>query len=92
MNSFEWDETKNKANHKKHKVWFEEASQVFGDIRALVFYDKDHSDAEERFILLGRSASHVLVVILCERKYSTMRIISARKATAKEVRRYEEGI
>jgi len=92
MVKFEWDNIKNKLNQKKHKVWFEEATQVFDDKKALMFYDKDHSDSEDRFILLGRSVSNVLVVIYCERHLSTIRIISARKATSKEVKQYEEGI
>ncbi|MBC7467672.1 MAG: BrnT family toxin [Bdellovibrio sp.] len=93
MIAFEWDLKKNKANRKKHGVWFEEATQVFDDEKALMFFDKDHSETEEnRFILLGQSTSHVLVVIYCERRKSTVRIISARKATTKEVKQYEKGI
>ncbi len=92
MIKFEWDENKNKSNSKKHKIWFEEAIQVFDDKKALMFYDRDHSDYEERFILLGRSVSNILVVIYCERHSASIRIISARKATTKEVKKYEEGI
>ena len=59
-----------------------------------MFLDKDHSDDEDRFILLGLSGSaHILVVVYCERhKGQLIRIISARKATKKEVKRYEKGI
>lgn len=92
MVKFEWDNNKNKSNRKKHNVWFEEATQVFDDKNALMFFDKDHSDLEERFILLGRSVSNILVVIYCERHQSIVRIISARKATPKEVKNYEKGI
>jgi uncharacterized DUF497 family protein len=92
MIEFEWDENKNKSNRKKHNVWFEEATQVFDDKNALMFFDKDHSDLEDRFILLGRSLSNVLVVIYCERHKTTIRLISARKATLKEVKNYEERI
>jgi uncharacterized DUF497 family protein len=91
--NFEWDEQKNRANRKKHGVWFEEAVQVFDDSNALMFFDEDHSGHEDRFILLGLSASaRVLVVIYCERDGQTVRIISARKAKRKEMKRYEEGI
>lgn len=92
MIKFEWDENKNKSNQKKHSIWFEEAMQVFDDKNALMFFDRDHSDLEDRFIMLGRSASNILVVIYCERHYATIRIISARKATLKEVKNYEKGI
>ncbi len=94
MIEFGWDEHKNQMNRKKHGVWFEEAQQAFDDMRAIVFLDKDHSDDEERFILLGLSGSaRILVVVYCERrKDQLIRIISARKATKKEVRRYEKGI
>jgi uncharacterized DUF497 family protein len=51
-----WDERKNKANRKKHGIWFEEARTVFDDPRALLFSDPDHSDEEDRFILLGASS------------------------------------
>jgi uncharacterized DUF497 family protein len=94
MIEFEWDENKNQANRKKHGVWFEEAEQVFDDSNAIMFFDQDHSKSEDRFILLGLSASvRVLVVVYCERhKGKLVRIISARKATKKEIRRYEKGV
>lgn len=94
MIRFEWDDSKNKANRKKHGVWFEEAQQVFDDPRALMFSDLDHSGKEDRFILLGMSSSgRLLVVVHCERDGgNVIRIISARKAKTKEVKRYEEGI
>lgn len=94
MIQFEWDERKNEANRKKHGIWFEEAQQVFDDTTALMFYDKKHSSEEDRFILLGLSgSSRVLLVVFCERdSKKTVRIISARKATSKEISRYEKGI
>jgi len=75
-------------------VWFEEAQSVFHDSYARLFYDPEHSDEEDRFILLGTSfAARTLVVVHCYRESeSLIRIISARKATKKEVRFYEEGI
>jgi uncharacterized protein len=83
---FKWDERKNRTNRAKHGVSFEEAQTVFSD--------PEHSEEEERLILLGMSsAASVLVVVHCYRDSdSLVRIISARKATRKEVRFYEEGI
>ena len=94
MLRFDWDERKNKRNRAKHGVWFEEAQSVFDDPRGRLFQDPDHSEEEERFVLLGMSsAGRVLVVVHCYRENeSLLRIISARKATKKEVRSYEEGI
>ena len=91
---FEWDESKNITNKKKHGIWFEEAQQVFDDAKAILFFDKEHSSNEDRFILLGMSASsRVLVVIHCERASGkAIRIISARNATQNEEKRYEKGI
>jgi uncharacterized protein len=95
MINFEWDENKNEQNRKKHGVWFEEAQQVFDDPNAILYFDKDHSTSkEERFILLGLSSNvRVLVVVHCERDHGkSIRIISARKATKKEIKNYEERI
>ncbi|HPI41194.1 MAG TPA: BrnT family toxin [Pseudobdellovibrionaceae bacterium] len=94
MIEFEWDNHKNQENRKKHGVWFEEEQQVFDDTNAIMFFDQDHSKSEDRFILLGLSASvRVLVVVYCERhKGKIVRIISARKATKKEMNRYEKGV
>ncbi len=94
MLRFDWDEGKNRRNRTKHGVWFEEAQSVFNDPHGRLFYDPEHSVAEDRFILLGvSSAGRTLVVVHCYRDSdSLIRIISARKATKKEVRFYEEGI
>jgi len=94
MLRFDWDERKNSRNRKKHRVWFEEAQSVFSDPHARLFYDPEHSEREDRFILIGvSSAARILVVVHCYRdSHSLIRIISARKATKKEVRFYEEGI
>ena len=83
---YEWDENKNTANKAKHGVSFEEAVSVFQDDRALVISDPDHSDDEERFIILGMSMRlNMLVVCHCYRNdEQTIRIISARKATRTE--------
>lgn len=94
MLRFDWDEPKNKANRTKHGIWFEEALSVFSDPHGRLFYDPEHSEAEDRFILLGMSsAAKILVVVHCYRESdSLIRIISARKATKREARFYEEGI
>ena len=79
---FEWDETKSRANKRKHKVSFEEAQTVFLDENARRFFDPDHSQDEDRFLMLGMSFTlRVLVVCHCYREDdSIIRIISARKA------------
>ena len=89
---FEWDENKNTINKAKHKVSFEEAQTVFYDADAVVIDDPDHSETEERFNILGFSVkAKLLVVCHCYRESdSVIRIISARKATAKESRQYNE--
>jgi hypothetical protein len=89
---FEWDPTKSAANKRKHGVAFEEAESVFADEQALLIDDPEHSDAEDRFVLLGLSATlRVLVVVHCYRAGdAVIRIISARKATKPERRRYNE--
>ncbi len=87
---FEWDPAKAGLNQKKHGVSFEEAQSNFSDERARLIDDPDHSDDEERFILLGLSSSlRVLVVAHCYRSQGNIiRIISARKATREEQRYY----
>ncbi len=94
MLRFEWDKQKNKQNRAKHKVWFEEAQSVFEDSQARVFYDDDHSDREDRFVILGLSSAPRLLVVVHGHSAadSIVRIISARKATRKESKTYEEGI
>ena len=90
--SFEWDEKKNASNKKKHGVSFEEGQTVFVDENALMIHDPDHSDEEERFIMLGLSARlRVLVVCHSYRKnQASIRIISARRATRLEQKQYWE--
>ena len=88
---FEWDDAKNRQNRRKHGVGFEEAQSVFLDERAIRFFDPDHSEDEDRFIMLGMSfVLRVLVVCHCYlADDSAIRIISARKATRAEMRDYE---
>lgn len=87
---FEWDDRKAAANAKKHGVSFDEAKSVFVDERAKLIDDPDHSEDEDRFVLLGlSSALRLLLVCHCYRSESNViRIISARKATAKESKSY----
>lgn len=87
---FEWDEQKEKANVKKHKITFAEAETIFYDPYALTISDPDHSTEENRFIDIGMSEKHrILLVVYTERK-ENIRIISARKATASERKIYEK--
>jgi uncharacterized DUF497 family protein len=88
---FEWDEAKAEDNLGKHGVSFEEASSVFYDERAVEFYDDEHSEWEDRFLLLGLSGNlRLLLVCHCHREgESVIRIISARKATKNEARHYQ---
>ena len=87
---FEWDPRKEKTNLKKHGISFEEARTAFYDESAVQFYDPDHSDEEDRFVLLGMSLKpQVLVVCHCFRESETLvRIISARKADQDEEKEY----
>ena len=88
---FEWDTAKAASNLKDHKVSFDEASTVFGDSLAMLMADPDHSQQEERYLLLGASLQgRLLVVSFAERPPKT-RLISAREATRRERRQYEEG-
>jgi len=87
---FKWDERKNRENKRKHKVSFEEAHTVFFDGNAIRYFDPDHSEDEDRFLMLGMSFTlRVLVVCHCYRKNnSVIRIISARKADKGEQSNY----
>ena len=88
--SFEWDLEKAEINLKKHEVSFEEAKTVFYDPNALLIADPEHSEDEDRFIILGISNnSKVLIVCHCYRENDeVIRIISARKATTNEKKQY----
>ena len=89
--NFEWDEKKAKANLKKHRVSFDEATTIFIDPFSITISDPDHSVDEQRYIDLGSSdKGRVLVVVYTERG-SNIRIISCRKATSSERKLYEEG-
>ena len=90
---FEWDERKNLENQRKHGVSFNEARSVFFDQQAVEFYDDEHGELEDRFLLLGVSAKlRILMVCHCLRQRGdTIRIISARKATRNEQHEYPWG-
>ena len=87
---FDWDERKQKANIRKHGVSFEEARTAFYDENAIQYFDPDHSENEDRFLLLGMSIKpQILVVCHCFRESETLvRIISARKADKSEEQVY----
>ena len=87
---FSWDPPKARSNKRKHGVSFEEAQTVFLDENALLIHDPDHSEEEDRFILLGLSARfRILVLCHCYRESDeVIRIISARKAVRTEQKRY----
>ena len=93
MLEIEWDENKNRLNRQKHDIWFEEAQSCFDDRNGRLFLDPEFKD-EDRFILVAfSSGSRLLVVVHCYRKFgSLVRIISARKATKHERKKYEERI
>ena len=88
---FEWDDNKEGQNRKKHGISFQEAQSVFIDEQALLIADPDHSEHEERFILLGLSGDlRTLVVCHCYRREGdVIRLISARRANRQERELYE---
>ena len=89
---FEWDERKSASNVRKHGVSFHEAESVFADEDALLMHDPDHSDEEDRFVLMGLSMSlRVLLVFHCSRRSEdVIRIFSARKASRAEREHYAQ--
>ena len=89
---FEWDERKARRNLVKHGVSFDEASTVFGDALGRTIDDPLHSDEEDRFITLGESTEGRMVVVVYVERGDRIRLISARLATRRERRDYEEGI
>jgi uncharacterized DUF497 family protein len=90
---FKWDTSKNETNKKKHGVSFEEAQTAFFDESAMEFFDSEHSNEENRFLLLGQSFSlRTLMICHCHREQeSIIRIISARKATVQEQNTYRRN-
>lgn len=91
---FEWDENKNLINQKKHGISFDDARSVFYDDSAILFDDPDHSEYEDRFLIIGMSnIKGICIVSHCYRDTDDrIRIISARTATRSERKIYEQGI
>ncbi|MEQ9238943.1 BrnT family toxin [Coleofasciculus sp. E2-BRE-01] len=87
---FEWDNQKASLNFKKHGVSFEEAQAVFNDLMAYIFEDELHSVGERREIIIGHQNNRLLLVSFTERRRNIIRIISARLATKKERKDYEQ--
>ncbi len=91
---FEWDRKKENINIKKHGVTFEQASYVFSDPFALNRYDDEHSEDEDRWVLLGKSLNETILLVVHTFRDNNgkefVRIISARKATKKEEKAYKE--
>jgi uncharacterized protein len=88
---FEWDEGKAETNLLKHGVAFEEAKTVFEDPLYVDFYDPDHSQDEERYLIVGISSQRRLLVVSYMERKNSIRLISAREVTQAEQEAYEEG-
>ncbi len=86
---FSWDPNKDRLNQRDHGITFQEATTLFGDSLAVTVSDPDHSIGEERFITIGQSSSGQLLVVCHIEQGDTIRIISARRATAHERKDYE---
>jgi len=88
---FEWDARKAASNLKKHGVEFDEATTTFGDPLSLLMTDPKHSEEEQRFLVMGLSVRHRLLVVAFAERPPYTRIISARLATRQERNHYEQG-
>ena len=88
---FDWDENKAEANLSKHGISFDEAKTVFDGLLYIDFYDPDHSDDEERYIIIGESQRHRLLIVSYPERDHKTRLISAREVTPTEREDYEEG-
>lgn len=87
---FDWDRDKAKKNWSKHQVSFDEAKTVFNDPLYIDFYDPDHSETEERYLIVGRSIQENLLIVSYTEREDLIRIISARKVTKSERKVYEQ--
>ena len=87
---FEWDAEKAAANLKKHGVSFQEAATAFGDPFSATIADPDHSEDEDRYVLLGETYQGRLVVVVHADRDETVRIVSARLASRRERKSYEQ--
>lgn len=88
---FEWDEGKADRNLRKHGVSFDEAKTVFEDSLYIDFYDPDHSENEERYLIVAESNRRRLLIVSYSEGENSIRIISAREVTKTEREAYEEG-
>ena len=88
---FEWNPKKNEANRRKHGVAFSGAATVFSDVLSITVPDPDHSQEEDRYILIGMSGQNRLVIVTHLERGERIRIISARKLTRSEKRNDEEN-
>jgi uncharacterized DUF497 family protein len=88
---FEWDDAKAESNERKHGVAFSEALTVFGDPLSVTGYDPRHADDEDRFLTMGVSVDGRLLVVSHTDRGDTVRVISAREATRRERKDYEDG-
>jgi uncharacterized DUF497 family protein len=88
---FEWDPNKAKENLVIHDISFDEASTAFRDTLSLAIYDPLHSEEEDRFVLIGNSHKDRLLVVVHTERGDKIRLISARKASKKERKQYEEN-
>jgi uncharacterized DUF497 family protein len=89
--NFEWDPEKARQNIAKHGLSFEEAATAFGDPLSITRFDPDHSEDEDRFLLLGASHAGRLVVVSHTHRGGRVRVISARLASKRERRTYASG-
>lgn len=89
---FEWDEHKAATNERKHGVTFEEAATCFYDPLQVAYYDPDHSEEEDREILIAHSDKDRLLLVIYTLRGEAIRIISARRLTLRETQDYEKGI
>jgi uncharacterized DUF497 family protein len=89
---FEWDPKKEAKNTRRHKVTFSEAATVFGDTLSITIPDPDHSEEEDRYIIIGLSQRHRLLMVSHTERGERTRIISARPLTPAERKAYEEEI
>lgn len=92
---FDWDPNKAKTNRKKHEISFEQASTIFLDPRMITVFNTEHSKGEDRWATMGIDSNGILLVVVhtfqqLDADCCRIRIISARKATRKESKQYQE--
>jgi uncharacterized DUF497 family protein len=88
---FDWDKNKAERNLSKHEVSFEEAKTVFDDPLYVDFYDPDHSEDEDRYLLVGQSSQGRLLIVSYTERGDLIRLISAREVTKTERETYQQG-